>query len=318
MSTRANPVLSVVIPVYNEAAGLRQFFDALEPVLRALGLLYEVIFVDDGSHDASARVIDELHGANHNVYLLKLTRNFGKEIATTAGIHAARGDAIIMLDADGQHPVQAIPRFVAAWRSGAKVVLGIPENRKAGLVKRLGSKLFYSVLGRLTGVALSSNATDFRLIDREVQAAFNRLTERNRITRGLIDWLGYDREYVTYQENSRLAGQATQSFRKLFKLAVDSMVSLSISPLYVVAYIGAVVLPLATLLGLAMIVNWLARDPLKLHATGGAYLNVLTLWLIGVLLLSQGIIGLYLSHIHTEAQGRPLYVVDREKSEGLT
>ena len=316
MSARVNPVLSVVIPVYNEAASLHRLFDALEPVLHGLGLPYEVIFVDDGSHDASARVIDELRGTNHSVRLLKLTRNFGKEIATTAGIHAARGDAIIMLDADGQHPVRAIPRFVATWQGGAKVVLGVPKNRKAGLVKRLGSKLFYSVLGRLTGVALSSNATDFRLIDREVQAAFNRLTERNRITRGLIDWLGYDREYVAYQENPRLAGQATQSFRKLFKLAVDSMVSLSISPLYVAAYIGAVVLPLATLLGLAMIVNWLARDPLKLHATGGAYLNVLTLWLIGVLLLSQGIIGLYLSHIHTEAQGRPLYVVDQEKSAG--
>ncbi len=142
------------------------------------------------------------------------------------------------------------------------------------------------------------------------------MTERNRITRGLIDWIGYQREYVSYTENPRFAGAATYSFRKLFRLAVDSAVSLSISPLYLTAYIGAIVLPLATLLGLGMSVNFLLGDPLRLHATGGAYIMVLVLFLIGILLVSQGIIGLYLSHIHTETQNRPLYIVDQSRTKG--
>jgi hypothetical protein len=175
--------------------------------------------------------------------------------------------------------------------------------------------LFYGLFRRLTGIKTEPNTTDFRLIDRSVQVEFNRMNERNRITRGLIDWLGYERSYVRYSENSRLAGNPTQSFRKLLKLAIDSAVSLSISPLYLTAYIGAVVLPLATLIGLGMILNWLFGDPLNAHATAGAYVAVFTLFLIGVLLVSQGIIGLYLSHIHTETQNRPLYVVDEARSK---
>jgi glycosyltransferase involved in cell wall biosynthesis len=317
MNTRSEPVLSVVVPVYNEAASLPRFLASLRAVLTSLDVAYEIIFVDDGSLDASARLITEFCAHDHHARLLKLTRNFGKEIATTAGIHVANGDAILMLDADGQHPVNAIPQFVNKWQCGAMVVVGKRSGRKASLVKRIRSKLFYGLFHLVAGVELDANASDFRLIDKRVQIEFNRMSERNRITRGLVDWLGYEREYVVYQENPRLAGNAAQSFRKLCKLAIDSAISLSISPLYITAYIGAVVLPLATLLGLGMLLNWGLHDPLHLHATGSAYLNVLVLWLIGVLLVSQGIIGLYLSHIHTETQNRPLYIVDEENSKGF-
>lgn len=315
MKNQNQPLLSVVVPFYNESAGLRKFHDQLMGVLRAAPFSYEVVYVDDGSLDDSAQVITDLQSEDVCIELVQLTRNFGKEIATTAGIHAARGQAIITLDADGQHPVEAIPRFVGKWQHGAKVVVGIPTKRRAGLVKRLGSRLFYSFFRRLTGLRLTSDASDFRLIDQEVQAEFNRLTERNRISRGLIDWLGYSQEQVEYSENPRLAGDASYSFTKLFKLAIDSAISLSSSPLYLVAYLGGVVLPLATLLGLGMLVNACLGDPLNLHATGGAYLMVLLLWLAGVLLVSQGIIGLYLSHIHAETQNRPLYIVRKQTKE---
>lgn len=310
MNNRTQPMLSVVVPVYNEAAGIEQFHAALMAVLKNAPMAHEVLYVDDGSIDASTTVIAGFHQADEHVRLLKLARNFGKEVATTAGIHAARGDAIIMLDADGQHPVEAIAQFVAKWQRGAKVVIGVPVGRQTSLWKRTGSKLFYGVFRMFTGLVIDPNATDFRLIDKSVQIEFNRMNERNRITRGLIDWLGYERECVTYQENPRLAGVATQSFRKLFKLAVDSAISLSTSPLYLTAYIGAIVLPIATLLGLGMLVNYGLGDPLQLQASGGAYVMVLMLFLIGILLVSQGIIGLYLSHIHAETQGRPLYVID--------
>jgi dolichol-phosphate mannosyltransferase len=315
MNNSAQPVLSVVVPMYNEAAGIKQFHASLMAVLKDAPLAYEVIYVDDGSLDGTAGVIAKLRASDPHVHLLKLTRNFGKEIATTAGIHAARGDAILTLDADGQHPVQTIPQFVTKWQHGAKVVVGLRSGRKAPLIKRLGSRLFYGVFRRITGIRMDPDTSDFRLIDKSVQAEFNRMSEHNRITRGLIDWLGYRREYVPYEENVRLAGRSPYSFRKLLKLAIDSVVSLSISPLYITAYIGAVVLPVATLLGLGMAVNYFLSDPLHLHATGGAYVMVLMLFLIGVLLVSQGIIGLYLSHIHTETQNRPLYVIDTEYSE---
>lgn len=306
----AAPTLSVVVPVYNEAAGLKQFHSALMAVLSEAPLTYEVLYIDDGSTDISAEVIAQLQAKTPEVRMLRFSRNFGKEIATTAGIHNARGQAIITVDADGQQPVTAIPQFVAKWQHGAKVVIGLRTGRQASFVRQFASRAFYSTFRRVTGIAMDPNATDFRLIDRSVQAEFNRMTERNRITRGLIDWLGYKREYVRYAENARLAGRAPYSYRKLLKLAVDSAISLSSSPLYLVAYIGAVVLPLATVMGLGMVVNYFLHDPLHLHATGGAYVMVLILFLIGVLLVSQGIIGLYLSHIHSDTQNRPLYVLD--------
>jgi polyisoprenyl-phosphate glycosyltransferase len=318
MNKRSQPVLSVVVPVYNEAAGIKLFHESLRSVLETGGSDYEIIYVDDGSLDASGDIIGKWSDDDERIRLLRLTRNFGKEIAITAGLHAARGDAILMLDADGQHPVGTIPQFVAKWQQGAKVVMGSRSGRKASLLKRLGSKLFYRMFRLFTGISMDSDVSNFCLIDKSVQAEFNRMNEHNRITRGLIGWLGYERAYVSYDENPRLVGTATYSFRKLFKLAIDSVISFSRSPLYLVAYIGVIVLPLATLLGLGMVINYLLGDPLNLHATGGAYLIVLILWLVGILLVSQGIIGLYLSQIHSETQNRPLYVVDDARSKGVT
>lgn len=315
MTNHAQPALSVVVPLYNEAVGLPHFYASLQKVLDGLNISYEIVFVDDGSTDTSAQVVNELARKDPAIRAVRLTRNFGKEMATTAGIHQATGRAILTLDADGQHPVDRIPEFVAQWQKGAKVVVGRRTDRQSGWRKRFATKLFYALFRRFTGIRMDTTS-DFRLIDQEVQAQFNKMTERNRITKGLIDWLGYEREYVSYAENPRLHGSATYSFRKLFKLAIDSTISLSISPLYITAYIGAIVLPVSTLLGLGMVVNYVLGDPVGLHAQGGAYLMVLVLFLIGILLVSQGIIGLYLSHIHTETQNRPLYVVDNTKTKG--
>ena len=318
MTTVHSGLLSVVVPVYNERAGIVQFHEALTAVLETLPLPYEIIYCDDGSTDGTTTDLKELAAKHPEVRVLCLSRNFGKEIATTAGLHTATGDAILMLDADGQHPVTRIPDFVAKWQSGVKVVVGRRTGRQASALKKIGSKLFYGAFRRLTGIKMDPDASDFRLIDRTVQTEFKQMTERNRITRGLIDWLGYKREYVSYHENSRMLGDSPYTFRKLLKLAVDSAISLSLSPLYLTAYIGAIVLPLSTLLGLGMVVNYFLRDPLHLHATGGAYVMVLILFLVGILLVSQGIIGLYLSHIHTETQNRPLYVVDKAQSKGIS
>ena len=312
------PLLSVVVPLYNEAAGLPVFHASLSDVLKDLkGGEYEIVYVDDGSLDDTPHLVRGFNEADARVRMVRLTRNFGKEIATTAGIHEAAGDAVITIDADGQHPVELIPEFVKEWQAGRKVVIGLrSESRQADMVKRIGSRLFYWMMSRFARVALVPGATDFRLIDRSVQQEFVRMTEHGRITRGLIDWLGYDKAYVPYRENPRLHGEASQSFRKLFKLSIDSIISLSVSPLYIAAVVGAIVLPVSLLAGFVMVVNALAGDPLHWHATGSAYVVMLLLFLVGVLLVSQGIIGLYLSHIHTETQNRPLYVVDKANSIG--
>lgn len=315
MTTQNHIVLSVVVPVYNESPGLLTFHDLLQAAVEQVYPdNYEIIYCDDGSRDGTADIIKRLVKANSRVSLIKLSRNFGKEIATTAGIHHARGQAIMTIDADGQHPVELIPQFIEQWKAGSRVVIGLrTANDQEGFVKRVGSKLFYKVFTRLTRIQLIPGSTDFRLIDRTVQRDFMRMTERNRITRGLIDWLGYERAYIEFTANPRLAGEASYSFKKLVKLAIDSMVSLSISPLYATAYIGAVVLPASLLIGLGMLVNLLLNDPIHLRATGSAYVMILLLFLVGVLLVSQGIIGLYLSHIHTETQNRPLYIIDGEQ-----
>lgn len=317
MKTQESPVLSVVVPLYNEEASLPDFYTSLRRVLTTLDLSYEVIFVDDGSTDRSNDLLAQYAKEDAFIRILSFSRNFGKEIATTAGIHQAHGEAILTIDADGQHPVGQIPLFVDKWRRGAKVVLGRRTSRHDHGMKHLGTALFYKLFRRFTGTKLESNTTDYRLIDRDVQRQFNTLTEHNRITRGLIDWVGYDREYVDYAENQRLAGAPTYSLRKLSKLAIDSAISHSYSPLYLAAYLGAIILPLSVLLGLIMVVNFAFGDPLRFHATAGAYLIVLVLFLVGILLISQGIIGLYLSRIHAETQNRPLYIIDAAKSKGV-
>ena len=319
MTTKNSVLLSVAIPVYNEAGGLADFNKALiASVDKATDGSYERIYCNDGSLDKTAQLIEGFHKQNPKVKLISFSRNFGKEIATTAALHAATGQAVITIDADGQHPVELIPEFLERWRDGTKVVIGVRQsNQNEGWVKRYGSKLFYKIFNRFTGIKLIPGSSDYRLIDQVVCREFVRMTERSRITRGLIDWLGYPRDYIKFKANARLSGEAGYSFKKLFKLAIDSIVSMSKSPLHFIAYLGAVVLPISTIIGLVMVIDAAVGDPLGLRATGSAYAVVLILFLVGVLLVSQGIIGLYLSQIHTETQNRPLYIIDEENSVGI-
>jgi len=316
----SKPLISIVVPLYNESANLRALQAGLQKVYDAQhDYHFETVYVNDGSRDDSLRVLDDIAKDYDAIRIVSLSRNFGKEVATTAGLREAKGEAIMTLDADGQHPVELIPEFLRRWQAGAKVVIGVrTANQREGLIKRLGSKSFYRTINRLSRVHLVPGSTDFRLIDRSVQQEFNRMTERNRITRGLIDWLGYQRDYIEFVANPRLEGEAGYSFRGLVKLYIDSIVSLSISPLYIATYLGVVVLPVSVLLFIFMTLDKVTGDPLNLNLTGGAFVMVVMLFLIGVLLLSQGIIGLYLSHIHSETQNRPLYVIDRAHSQGLS
>ncbi len=314
--TENNIDLSVVVPVYNEASGIVEFNRSLEHVLSKAGVKYEVIYVDDGSKDDSRAKIASLAKKNQKVRLVSLTRNFGKEAATTAGLRVSRGKGTLLIDADGQHPVGLIPDFVSKWQAGAKVVVGVRrENKGEGWVKKHGSRWFYRIFNSVGNRHIVPGSTDYRLIDREVNDAFNSLTERDRITRGLIDWLGYPRDYIWFDALPRENGKSGYTFGKLFKLAVDSVVSFSAAPLYAAALVGLAIACFATLVGVSMVVNYFLNDPLSLNARASAYGMVLVLFLIGVILTFQGIIGIYLSHIHNEVKNRPLYLARRDEDD---
>lgn len=320
MPQRQNLMLSVVVPLFNEADGVSAFHASLiKMVDAATNGAYEIMYCDDGSRDATAERVAELCEKDQRVKLLSLSRNFGKENALAAGITAAKGQAILMLDGDGQHPVEAIPQFIAQWRQGVQVVIGCRNANNESWWRRKRSQLFYTLFNRLTGQRLMRNATDFRLIDREVQQAFLSLKETDRITRGLIDWLGFDRAFVTYNELPRLQGKPTYTSKQLMRLAAHSFVSLSPVPLYFFGYVGILITCFAFVLGCTVFIEQLILDdPLDWNFTGTAMLGILILFLVGILLIAQGMLSLYISHIHSQVKARPLFVVNSKKSRNIT
>jgi glycosyltransferase involved in cell wall biosynthesis len=320
MSKLRNNTLSLVVPIYNERSGLPAFHKSLTDVLKKSDIdAYEIIYVDDGSADNTVELVGNWHASDEKVKLIALSRNFGKESALAAGLAAAEGEAILMLDGDGQHPVELIPEFVASWRSGAQVVIGLKVGKSGGgAFKRLGAKLFYVSFNQLTGQELISGSSDYRLISREVQQAFLTLKESDRITRGLIDWLGFKRVYIKFTVKRRESGSPSYSTHKLMGLAVNSFASLTPRPLYMFGYLGIFITIAAFLLGLAVFIEQLLLgDPLHWKFTGTAMLGILITFLVGIVLMSQGILSLYISRIHNQSKQRPLYIIDYGKSAGI-
>ena len=314
-------LLSIVTPVHNESEGIEQFItDSLLPELKKLNLQYELIIVNDGSTDNTLELIQNLAKHNHKIKIVSLSRNFGKEPALSAGLHYAKGDAAITIDADGQQPPKLIPEFIKKWRSGAEIVTGVrSQYTKHGFIQKAGSKLFYKLLHLLGNKSTVPGSTDFRLIDRVVIDEFNKLSEHNRITRGLIDWLGFKQDYIEYVYGVRTAGKPSYNLKKLFHLAIDSFVSMSTTPLVVFGYLGIIITICSLFLGLFCIINqYILGDPLHLYWNGSIQLAIFITFLIGLLMISQSITALYISHIYAETQNRPLFVVDQKASRNLT
>ena len=312
--------LSFVIPLFNEARGLIEFHESLLKVVETVsGGDYEVIYCDDGSVDDTAQLVRKFHHQNSKVRLVAFSRNFGKENALAAGIANAVGEAIVMLDGDGQHPVAIIPQLVQAWQDGGQVVIGVRRDDKgASWFKRFGSKWFYRIFNRLSHERLVPGSTDFRLIDRAVQTAFLELTETDRLTRGLIDWLGFRRRFITFDSPKRMSGSPGYSQKQLFKLAINSFVSLTSVPLYIFGLLGLCITAGALVLGIAVLMEQvLLGDPWHWNFTGTAMLSILVLFLVGIILLSQGMLSLYVSHIHAQSKQRPLYIIDYASSAGI-
>ncbi len=309
-------IISLIIPVYNEEKNIPLLYRELAGVREQLREKYEpeIIFVNDGSTDTSQQVISDLADSDDRVKYVELSRNFGKEVALTAGINNCRGAACIMIDADLQHPVELIPEFIRKWEEGAETVIGIrEENGNGGLVKKTGSSLFYKIINRIASVNIIPGETDFRLLDRIVIDEFNKFTERNRISRGLLDWLGFQRAYIYFKAGERAGGQPGYSFFKLLRLAMNSFVSLSLFPLKIAGYLGLLITAISGFLGLFIFIErFILNDPLQLNFSGPAMLAVFIMFLVGIVLSCLGLMALYIASIHAEVVNRPLYIV-REK-----
>lgn len=303
--------ITIVCPIYNEAENIDVFYRGLREVVAPLPYEFDLIFVDDGSTDSSVRYIAALDSKDLPYRLVRFSRNFGKEAAITAGIAAATGDAIISIDVDLQHPVEKIPEFIDAWQNGADVVVGVRKGTgDYRWLTRLTSALFYMLINAVSTTHIVPHATDFRLISREVADEYNKLSEHNRMSRALIDWMGYDRAFVYFAPAERRFGLPKYSYRKRMRLAINTFVSYSFFPLRFAGYLGGFIIMASGALGLFVIIEQLLlNDPLNLNFSGTAMLAIAILFLVGVILTCLGLFGLYIASIQDEATNRPLYII---------
>ncbi len=312
--TKIKPLISIVIPAYNESTNVKWHHDKVTSYCKKNNYKYEILYINDGSTDTTLDVIKNLSSNDKLTRFISFSRNFGKESATAAGIRGARGDVALMIDADGQHPIEMLERFLIEYEKGHHIVAGVrASNESESFINKFTSFAFYIVLRIAGGKQTDTKSTDFRLIDRKVMNAVNELTERNRVTRDLIDWIGFSKVEIPFDANERHSGEATYTFRKRIKLALNAIVSQSTRPLKLIAFLGAVISLISGLSLAGMAINkYLLGDPLSLQITGVAILAVFISFLIGVVLICQGLLALYIESVYHETQNRPLYIIDEE------
>lgn len=304
------PVLSVVVPAFNEEATLPELYARLTAVLTSLQTTYELIIVDDGSTDHTSERLRQLRTQDPRVKYVRLARNFGHQAALTAGLAHTRGRAVVVMDADLQDPPELIPELLARWTEGYEVVYAVRRHRKEPLPKRLAYALFYRLLNRVASMRIPLDAGDFCLMDRRVVDQINALPERNRFLRGLRSWVGYRQTGVEYERQERYAGQPKYGFWQLLRLAVDGLVSFSFLPLRIASTIGFIASGGSLLVGLFYLIVRLTgfRDP-----PGFAAIVVSVTFLGGVQLITIGIMGEYVGRIFDEVKNRPVYIAAEEE-----
>lgn len=301
-----NPLISCLIPVYNEAENIAILIPALCEYLAKLSSRYEIVIIDDGSHDNSAKVAIAL-SVSYPVKVLQLSRNFGKENALTAGIDHSQGDVILMLDADFQHPLDMLPKFFELWRQGYDMVYGVRTNRDHETrIKRLLTKGFYRLFTLGSETPLEENAGDFRLMDRCVVEALRSLPERNRFMKGLYGWVGFKSIAVPFKADARKNGNSKYNLLHLAKLAITGITSFSTLPLHIWSLIGVLISIFSIIYGVVIATRTLVFG---VDLPGWATLAVGMTFLGGIQLLSIGILGEYIAKIFTEVKARPPYLI---------
>ena len=301
------PELSIVVPLYSEESNLDDLFERLEQVLKTLDESYEIICIDDGSRDNTLPRLIEHHRRNPAIKVIALARNFGKELALTAGIDYSRGKAVIPIDADLQDPPECIEALITKWREGFDVVYAKRRNRAGETwFKKFSASSFYRVIGRMSQVPIPQDSGDFRLKDRRVVEALKQLPERTRFMKGLFAWVGYKQTYITYDRDPRHRGSTTWNYWKLWYFALCGIVSFISTPFLVWGYLGVMISVVSFIYASFLILRTLVFG---IDGPGYASLMVAVLFLGGVQLVSLGIIGEYLGRVYEEVKQRPLYLV---------
>ncbi|MDR3496265.1 MAG: glycosyltransferase family 2 protein [Ancalomicrobiaceae bacterium] len=300
---------SLIVPIYNEEAVLPLLFERLDQLVAELDGTTEVILVDDGSRDNSARLIVEKVKSSPNFRLIALSRNFGHQIAITAGMEAAVGQATIVMDADLQDPPEVALQLVAKWKEGYEIVYAQRLSRDGETAFKLATAhLFYWVMRRLATVDIPENVGDFRLVDRVALDTFLAMPERDRFVRGMFGWMGFRQTAVPFHRAARAAGETKYPFWKMLRLAANGVVGFSDFPLRLALWLGSLISLAAVLYGIYVLVLALIRSDL---VAGWASIVVVVSFLSGINLLMLGIVGIYVGRIHTEVKRRPLYIVGR-------
>jgi polyisoprenyl-phosphate glycosyltransferase len=307
-AVRRAPTFSVVIPVFDEAEVLPEFHRRLSAVMDPLGM-WEAVYINDGSRDASLRLLETLHCTDAHVAIVNLSRNFGKEIATTAGLAHARGEAVIVIDSDLQDPPEVIPALAAAWRDGFDMVYAERRARDGETwPKRVTANLFYRLMQHVGRVHLPRNTGDFRLMSRRVVEAVLQLREQHRFMKGLFAWVGFPTTSVLYDRAPRQGGTTKWSYWNLWNFALDGITSFTVMPLKVATYLGLLVASFAVVFGAQLVVRTLLfGNPVA----GYPSIMAVVLFLGGVQLITLGVIGEYLGRVFNETKRRPLYLVER-------
>ncbi len=313
--TTLSPSISCVIPAFNEARNLATVLASVSATLSTLSRQVELLVVDDGSRDDTAQVMQELCAMHGELVYLRLSRNFGKEPALTAGIEAARGDVVLLMDADGQHPVSLLPQMLAKWQQGFDVVYAVRETRDDQSKLQAGlTGLFYRLVNFGNRVKIPANAGDFRLMDRKVVDALKRLPERNRFMKGLYAWVGFHSTAIDYQPLPRADGQSSFGLRGSMALALTGILAFSIAPLRALTLVGLVLSALALGYG-----GWVVAEYFLLGIAVPGYATIVVgmMFFSGIQLLSIGILSEYVGRIYEEVKQRPNYLVSARLGQGL-
>jgi dolichol-phosphate mannosyltransferase len=304
-------LISIVVPMYFEEKVVEECYKRLASVVIENQISYEFIFVNDGSTDDTLEILEGISKKDKNVKVISLSRNFGHQIAVTAGIEKAKGDALVIIDADLQDPPELIPDMIALWENGYDIVYGRRKKREGeSWFKLATAKLFYRVLNKLSSVKIPMDTGDFRLIDRKAAEALKKMPEHNRFLRGMNSWIGFKQIALEYERKERFAGETKYPLKKMLKLAMDGVFSFSSKPLKLIEYLGFG----AVLVSVILLLFSAARSVFALKNANTYPILMLSAiaFIGGVQLLSIGIVGEYIARIYDETRGRPLYIIDRE------
>lgn len=313
MARGEQAVISIVMPVYNEGSHIRTSVQTVKQLLMKHRIQHEFVLVDDGSKDDSWKQLSEMALEDKTITAVRLSRNFGKEAALCAGLDVAGGDAVVVMDADLQDPPELIPTFVDSWiREGYDVVEGIKSSRgRENAVYKLCAKGFYRILYQATGIDLR-NASDYKLLDRKVVAAIRQMPEKITFFRGMSSWVGFERKQIPFEVQERVMGNSKWSLGRLAGLAVSAITSYTSVPLHLITVLGAVMFFISVVLGVQTLVRYLLGNSLE----GFTTVILLLLFIGSMLMISLGIIGLYLMRIYHEIKGRPRYLISRKVRNG--